>query len=75
MKVETAKMLMDTIANALNLAIENQNKPLALEKTLKDRNPELFREYAKNLENVRKNPPTSLNVLGFANLQSKLVQD
>lgn len=75
MQLDTAKMLLETIANALNIAVDSQNKLLAFEKTLKDRDLALFQEYEKNLEIVRQNPPTVILPLGFANLQSKLVQD
>ena len=75
MQVDTARMLLDSIATALNLASDNQCKLVALEKLLKDQNPELFEAYTKNLETLRRNPPTSISLAGFANLQTKLVQD
>ena len=53
MQVDTARMLLDSIATALNLASDNQCKLVALEKLLKDQNPELFEAYTKNLETLR----------------------
>jgi hypothetical protein len=75
MKQETAKILLETIATALTVALESKSKLLALEKTLKDHNPTLFEAYSKNLEIVLRNPPIAIWPSGFANLQAKLVQE
>ena len=75
MQAETARMLVDAIANALGIAIDNRNKITALEAVFQKRDPSLFQEYVATLDAVRRNPPTVLSELGFANLQSKLVQE
>lgn len=75
MQADTARMLLGSISTALTLAADNECKLVALEKLLKDQNPALFEAYSKNLEILRRNPPTEILPIGFANLQSKLVQD
>jgi len=75
MTLETAQSLIGSIANALQGAIEAQNKFLALEKALEKYEPNLYQSYLKNFEEVRKNPPISLSLEGLANLQAKLVRE
>jgi hypothetical protein len=75
MQTETASMLIHAIADATGIAIDNRNKLVALEDALREHTPDLFQTYVKKLEQVRRNPPTSLSFGGFANLQSKLVQN
>jgi hypothetical protein len=75
MQTETARMLTKSVADATAIAIDNRNKLVALEAALQKYEPNLFQSYLKTLEEVRGNPPTSLSAEGFANLQSKLVQD
>jgi hypothetical protein len=74
MQVETAKALVEALANCLNIAIDNRNKIAALELAIQKYEPNLFQAYVKILEEVRQNPPTSISLAGFANLQEKLVQ-
>jgi hypothetical protein len=75
MQLEIAQMLTDAIANATAIAIDNRNKLAALEIALQKYEPNLFQGYLKDLEEVRRRPPTLLSPEGFANLQAKLVQD
>jgi hypothetical protein len=75
MKTETARMLVETIANSLNIAIDNRNRLTALEKIFHDQDPVLFQKYMNLLDAVRQNPPTVISPAGFATLQSKLAQD
>ena len=75
MQPETAKMLLETIATALSIAVEDRGKLLALEKTLKDHDLNLFEAYLRNLEIIRRNPTIAIWPEGFANLQAKLVQE
>jgi hypothetical protein len=74
MQTETAKALIEALANNLVIAIDNRNKLTALEALLQEREPELFERYSKILEKVRQNPPTSVSIEGFARLQEKLAQ-
>jgi hypothetical protein len=75
MKLTTAQMLTDALANTTSIAVENHNKLTVLETLLKKHNPTLFQEYSSILDNVRKTPPIALSLAGFESLQSKLVQD
>jgi hypothetical protein len=75
MQTETAQALVRTIAESLQHAIEANTKLIALERTLERDAPNLYRSYLRNLDEVRKNPPVSIAIEGFANLQAKLVQD
>jgi hypothetical protein len=75
MQSETAKMLVESIANNLGIAIDNRNKIRAFEIVLEKHSPALFQEYLETLEEVREHPPTSISLGGFSNLQSKLVQE
>ena len=75
MQAETAKALVEALANNLGIAIDNRNKITALELALQKYEPDLFQSYVKSLDEVRQNPPTSISLLGFSNLQAKLVQD
>lgn len=75
MQTETAKALIEAIANGLAIAIDNRNKLIAFEKLLEDHRPDLFQEYQDLLSKVRRNPPTEISVLGFERLQQLLVRD
>jgi predicted nucleic-acid-binding protein len=75
MQLETAKALIDTIANTMGMAIDCQNKLRALETALAKRDKALFEDYLKALDAVRRNPQTVLLLEGFARLQEKLVQN
>lgn len=75
MKLATAQMLTDALANATSIAVENHNKLTVLETLLQKRDPNLFQEYSSILDKLRKAPPIALSLTGFASLQSKLSQD
>jgi hypothetical protein len=75
MKLTTARILTDLLANATSIAVENHNKLTVLETLLQQRDPNLFQEYSAVLDKVRKAPPIALSLVGFEHLQSKLVQD
>ena len=75
MKLTTAQMLTDALANATSIAIESHNKLTVLETLLQKHDPNLFQEYSSVLSNVRKAPPVALSLKGFETLQTKLVQD
>ncbi len=74
MQTEAAKALIESIVNVLSIAIDNRNKIAALELALQKYEPNMFQAYLKNLEEIRKNPPTSISAAGFASLQEKLVR-
>jgi hypothetical protein len=74
-KLTTAQMLTDALANATSIAVENHNRLTVLETLLQKQDPNLFQEYSAILDKVRKAPPISLSLAGFASLQSKLTQD
>jgi hypothetical protein len=75
MKLATARMLTDALANATSIAVESHNRLAVLETLLQKHNPALFQEYSSILNNVRNAPPISLSLAGFESLQSKLTQD
>jgi len=74
MQLATAQALIRTLGEALHQTINAQVKMLALEKTLKEEQPQLYEKYLKKLEEAKKNPPVLLNVEALAGLQAKLVQ-
>lgn len=74
MTFETANALIGILANNLNVTIENQNKLLALEKTLEESERALYLSYSTHFERIRANSPTPLPLLELADLQAKLVQ-
>jgi len=61
MKLTTAQMLTNALANATSIAVENHNKLTVLEILLQKRDPNLFQEYSAALDKVRKAPPTREN--------------
>jgi hypothetical protein len=75
MNIKTAQLLTEAVEKATNLAIENQNKIVALEKTLQEHDSNLFQAYSKILDEIRRNPPTSLFPPGFLKLELELVRD
>jgi|HubBroStandDraft_6_1064221.scaffolds.fasta_scaffold339709_1 hypothetical protein len=75
MKLATAQMLTNALANATSIAVENRNKLTVLEMLLQKRDPNLYQEYSAALDKVRKAPPIALSLVGFEHLQTKLVQD
>jgi hypothetical protein len=75
MKLTTAQMLTNALANATSIAVENHNKLTVLETLLQKHDPNLFQEYSAMLDKVRKAPPISLSLAGFESLQSKLSED
>jgi hypothetical protein len=74
MEKETAKMLTESVAKAVAIAIDSQNKLSALEAVLQKQNPALFREYSQILEAVRQGQSSSSISEGFATLESKLAR-
>ena len=75
MHTETARMLTEAIADATRIAIDNHNRLLAFEKCLQQNSRDLFQIYLNTLALIRHNPPASVAHGGFANLQSKCIQD
>jgi hypothetical protein len=75
MQTETAKLLTEAIATATNLALDNQNKFVALENALQEHDQSLFQIYLKFLDEIRRDPPTLLFSEVFVKLQSELAQD
>ena len=57
MTLETANALIGILANNLNVVIENQNKLLALEKTLEESERVLYMSYSTHFERIRANSP------------------
>ena len=74
MTLETANALIAILANNLNVAIENQNKLLALEKALEGSEQALYLSYSTHFERLRANSPTPLPLQELADLRAKLVQ-
>jgi hypothetical protein len=75
MQAEVAKRLILAISSGLEIAIDNRNKLIALEKLLENHRAELFREYEVLLADVRRKPPTEISLQGLVKLQELLVQD
>lgn len=75
MNIKTAQLLTEAVERATNLAIESQNKIMALEKTLQEHDSNLFQAYSKILDEIRRNPPTLLFPPGFLKLELELVRD
>ncbi len=74
MDKDAAEMLVGAVETATNIAIDSRNKLTAFEALLQKRDPNLFQEYSKILENVRANPPTYILPISFATLLSKFVR-
>ncbi len=72
MTLETAQALIGSIATALQGAVDAQNKLLALEKAIQRYELNLYQAYLKNLEEIRKNPPTSLSLEGSRTFKQNL---
>ena len=68
MQNDTARLLIDSISNALNIAVDNRNKLAALDAVLEKHDLSLFQEYSDTLDKVRKHPPTVIYPEGFATL-------
>jgi hypothetical protein len=75
MQVDTARMLVQAIANSLEIAIDSRNRLTAFENLLKKHRPDLFQEYQDELNDVRRSPPTQISVEGFGRLQALLLQE
>jgi hypothetical protein len=75
MQHDTARMLLQVIADIQTLTFDAQHKLLALENTLKEYEPNLYARYQKELEGVRNQPPFAVNPVGFSALLESLVQD
>ena len=54
MQVDTARMLVQAIANSLEIAIDSRNRLTAFENLLKKHRPDLFQEYQDELNDVRR---------------------
>lgn len=72
---ETARLLLQTIADASQLTFDANLKLMALETALKEYEPNLFARYQKEVERLRQNPPIAVNPQGYAILQQRLVLD
>lgn len=75
MQAETARILIQTLAESMNAAFAAHSKLTALEKVLRKHNLALYEEYQEVLAETMQNPPFVANPVAFANLQSKLAQD
>jgi hypothetical protein len=75
MESETAKLLVNTLTNALGIAVDNRNKITAFEKLLESKDSDLFEKYKARLDEERKFPSTVIFPQGLAVLLSKLAQD
>jgi len=78
-QAETAKALVQAIADATGIAAENRSRITALENLIAkhryDFEGDLFQEYENELALLKRNPPIQLSVLGFGRLQELLAQD
>jgi hypothetical protein len=75
MQRETAHILLQTIADIQTLTFDAQHKILALERTIKEREPDFYARYQKELEAVRTQSPFEVNPAGFGALLDRLVED
>ena len=74
MDVDTAKALTEALVNALGIKVDSRNKITAFELLLRERDTDLFERYTTILDEVRRNPPTSINIAALEKLQEKLIQ-
>jgi hypothetical protein len=74
MDATTAQSLLATIANGIRLTFDAHIKIVALEKTLQERQPEIYKAYLETLEDVKRKPPFEFDLGALAMLQEKLVQ-
>jgi hypothetical protein len=72
---ETARMLLQTIADTSALTFDAQLKLTALEIALKEYEPNLLARYQKEVERLRQRPPYEVNLAGYGALQERLVRD
>lgn len=75
MQKDTARTLLQTIADTTSYNFDVQHKLIALEKVLEEYEPEIFNAYNKELQAIRKQPPFSVNPDLFSSLQKRLAED
>lgn len=74
MNRDTVEQLIGTIFTAYTVAVSNDRKFLALELALKEKHPELYQSYLRNLGIVQESSG-DMPALGFEALRTKLLQE
>jgi hypothetical protein len=71
---DTAKALVGTLGNALNIAMAAQLRLAALEDVLKENDAELYARYQKKVESLTNYKIIDMNAQSLEALHARLVQ-
>ncbi|HZV86689.1 MAG TPA: hypothetical protein VFF95_04015 [Candidatus Binatus sp.] len=74
MNSDAADALINNLVAQLTLIGNIHNKITALEETLKEQKPELFKIYRQKEDEVAQNPRVSFNLIGIENLRKLLMK-
>ena len=74
MNNDTARSLVTTIGNALNIAMAAQLRLVALEDLLKEKDAELYATYLARVENLTNHRAIDMNNQALEGLRARLVQ-